>query len=124
MEFVIIGKTEATKDELKASIQKMGGKLGTKIHDHIAAIISTEKEVQRMGSRMEEAKAKGLQVMTEDFLQHVKEHEQTIEYIKTKSICDWGTDVSIFWHKNSGWENYVLCSFCKAGSTIAQGRDE
>lgn len=95
MEFVTVGKIDVPKEELKSQIAQMGGKLGTKLHDKVTAVISTAKEVERMSSKMEEAKAKGLQVMTADFLQHVKEADQTIEYIKTNSICDWGTDVSI-----------------------------
>lgn len=56
MEFVLIGKTEKSKDEVKKIIQKMGGKLGSKIHDKVAAIISNEAEVERMGQRMNDAK--------------------------------------------------------------------
>lgn len=93
MEFVIIGKTEKSKDDIKLIIQKMGGKLGTKIHGKIAAIISTEDEVLRMGSRMAEAKELGIQIVPEDFLDDAK-HGGAVSYIISKSLCDWGTDVS------------------------------
>lgn len=70
----------------------MGGKLGTKIHEKVAAIISTEDEVKRMSSRMREAKDFGIQVIPEDFLDDVKSGG-AISYITSKSLCDWGTDV-------------------------------
>lgn len=93
MEFVIIGKTEKSKDDIKQIIQKMGGKLGTKIHDKIAAIISNESEVKRMGGRMQEAKELGIQIVPEDFLDDAKKGG-AVSYIISKSLVDWGTDVS------------------------------
>lgn len=93
MEFVIFGKTEKSKDELKREIQRMGGKVGTKIHQKLAAIISTEEELKRMGGRMTEAKDFGIQVVPEDFLDDAK-GGGAISFIISKSLCDWGTDVS------------------------------
>lgn len=94
MEFVIIGHLEQSKDDIKKVIQKMGGKLGTKVHEKVAAIISTEKEVEKLGSKMQEAKDFGIQVVPEDFLDAVK-GGGAISFITSKSICDWGTDVSL-----------------------------
>lgn len=93
LEFVIIGKTERSKDDIKAIIQRMGGKLGTKIHDKLAAIISTEDEVERMGYRMSEVKDFNIQVVPEDFLD-VVEGDNAMSLIMSISICDWGSDVS------------------------------
>jgi hypothetical protein len=45
MEFVILGKTTRPKDELKNEIKKLGGKVVTKIHDKLAAVISTPGKV-------------------------------------------------------------------------------
>lgn len=92
MEFVIVGKTEKSKDDIKKMIQKMGGKLGTKIHETVAAIISTEAEVERMGHRMKEAKEHGIHVVPEHFLDDVK-GGSAISFIISESLCDWGTDV-------------------------------
>lgn len=92
LEFVIIGKTEQSKDDIKTAIQRMGGKLGTKIHDKLAAIISTEDEVKRMGSRMTEAKELQIQVVPEHFLDTVK-GGYDLSLIMSMSICDWGSDV-------------------------------
>lgn len=92
MEFVIIGKTEKSKDDIKKIIQKMGGKLGTKIHDKVAAIISTENEVKRMGDRMLQAKELGIQVVPEQFLDYAKDGS-AVSFIVSTSMVDWGTDV-------------------------------
>lgn len=42
MEFVILGKVATPKEDLKKEIQKMGGKVTTKIHKKLAAVISTQ----------------------------------------------------------------------------------
>lgn len=92
MEFLIVGKTEKTKDEIKKIVQKMGGKLGSKgIHDKVAAIISNEKEVERMGHRMVEAKELGIHVVPEHFLDDAK-NGNAVSFIISQSLCDWGTD--------------------------------
>lgn len=95
MEFVIVGKTEKSKDDLKREIQRMGGKVGTKIHEKLAAIISTEDEVKRMGGRIKEAKEYGIQVVPEDFVDNAKSGG-AVSFIVSQSLCDWGTDVSTF----------------------------
>lgn len=97
MEFVIVGKTEKPKDDLKREIQRLGGKVGTKIHDKLAAIISTEDEVKRMGGRMKEAKEYGIQVVPEDFVDDAKSGG-AVSFIVSQSLCDWGTDVSVFFY--------------------------
>lgn len=94
MEFLIMGKTEKSKDELKKEIQRMGGKVGSKVHEKLAAIISTEAEVKRMGGRMVEAKDFGIQVVPEDFIEDAK-GGGAVSFIVSKSLCDWGTDVRI-----------------------------
>lgn len=92
MEFLIIGDTKRRKSDIKQDIQRMGGKVGRKLHDKLAAIISNEDEVKNMDYKMEEAKNLGVQVVDESFVESVH-NEDAINYIKNKSICDWGTDV-------------------------------
>lgn len=95
MEFFIIGKTTQSRADLKDALQKLGGKLSTKLHDKLAAVISNEKEIERMNDKMQEAKSMGIQVITADFVDAL-DKTGAVEYIKTKSICDWGSDVSCF----------------------------
>lgn len=92
MEFFVIGKTAQSRADLKNAIQQLGGKLSTKLHEKLAAVISSEKEVERMNEKMKEAKSMGIQVITEDFMDKL-DKAGAVEYIKSKSICDWGSDV-------------------------------
>ncbi|XP_053691962.1 poly [ADP-ribose] polymerase [Sabethes cyaneus] len=91
LQFVILGKTDTPKDQLKEKIQKLGGKVVTKITNTLAAIISTAAEVEKLGSRMQEAKDMQIQVVPEDFLDDAKSGG-ALSYITSKSICDWGSD--------------------------------
>lgn len=71
-----------------------------KIHDRVAAIISTE-EVQQMGDQMTAARTRAIQVISEEFLNQIQHPEadfDPIGYILSESICDWGLDVSIIWN--------------------------
>uniref|UniRef100_A0A182ST04 NAD(+) ADP-ribosyltransferase n=1 Tax=Anopheles maculatus TaxID=74869 RepID=A0A182ST04_9DIPT len=91
MEFVILGKTSSPKDQLKLKIQKLGGKVVTKIASHTAAIISTPEEVERLTSRMREAKELQIQVVPEEFLEDVQ-GGGALSFITSRAICDWGSD--------------------------------
>ncbi|XP_055614181.1 poly [ADP-ribose] polymerase [Uranotaenia lowii] len=91
LQFVILGKTATPKEELKKKIEKLGGKVTTKITNTIAAIISTPEEVERLSSRMQEAKDMQIQVVPEDFIEDAK-GGGALTYITSKAICDWGSD--------------------------------
>uniref|UniRef100_A0A1B6DFG5 Poly [ADP-ribose] polymerase n=1 Tax=Clastoptera arizonana TaxID=38151 RepID=A0A1B6DFG5_9HEMI len=91
MEFVVLGKTEMSKDEIKNQIVKMGGKLTTKIHNNLAAVISTQDEVDKMGSRMTNVKNCDIQVVPEGFLQESLAGG-ALENIKKMNISSWGSD--------------------------------
>lgn len=95
MEFVIVGKYEGTKDELKKKIARLGGKVVTKISKSVMAVISTAEEVEKKGARIREAEAAEVHVVPEDFLDKAKEYSDRIpELVTKKSICSWGTDVN------------------------------
>lgn len=93
MEFGLIGKLDRSRDEIKSDIERLGGKLVSSVHDKMAAIISNEVEVKKINEKMQKAKTFGIQVVPLKFLDDVKAGN-AIKYIKTLSICDWGTDVS------------------------------
>lgn len=63
-EFVFVGKTVKPKEDLKKMIQKMGGKVGTKVHEKVAAVVGTKEDVEKMGSKVQIAKQLGIQVFT------------------------------------------------------------
>lgn len=97
VELSIIGTLSRPRPQLKAAIEKLGGKLVTKIHKNLFAILSTAKEVEKMNLRMQNAKFFGIHIVTEHFIDDIQELVQSgaIEYLKKNSICDWGTDVRI-----------------------------
>lgn len=97
MEIVILGKLSFTRSVAKPLIEKMGGKLVTKIHEKTAVIISNEMEVVKMNARMQLAKDFGIQVVPEQFLDEIKDGG-AIEYIIKSSISDWGSDVRLLAH--------------------------
>lgn len=95
MELVLVGDFTKPKADIEQLIRKMGGKVGTKIHDRVAAVISTVDEVQKMGKQMTDARMYDIQVVSEDFLIDTQCPDvDPIGYILSESICDWGGDVS------------------------------
>ena len=93
MHVVVLG-SDFNKDELKRTIERMGGKLVTKIQEQIAVVISTPEEVDKMNERMKLVKSFEIQVVPEKFLASIKggTTEQTVELIKSMAICDWGSE--------------------------------
>lgn len=91
MHITPVGRLEMNRPAMKERIEKLGGRLVTKLQERIAVVISTELEVEKMNKRMREVKELGLQVVPESFLESVGEgtREEAIEKIKTMSICDW-----------------------------------
>jgi len=95
MQFVILGRTEKDKEELKKEIALLGGTVTTKIHDDLAAVISNKDEVEKMNKRMQDVKSCDIQVITEDFLEEAKEYtDAPIVLLKKKTISSWGGDIN------------------------------
>lgn len=84
-----------TTNEIVKKIRKLGGKVVNHVHAKLAAIISTEEEVRNMTKLMREAKDYNIQVVSENFLTEVMEEADPTLYIISRSICDWGGDVSV-----------------------------
>ncbi|XP_055838265.1 poly [ADP-ribose] polymerase [Episyrphus balteatus] len=84
-----------SEESLKAQIAKLGGKLDTKINDKTIAIFSTQKDVDKMGARMQKAKELGIHVIPVTYLQQVEQDPSgAVRFISSSSLCDWGTDPS------------------------------
>jgi poly [ADP-ribose] polymerase 1 len=94
MHVVIIGETSQPREDLKRKIEKMGGKLVTKIQEKIAVVISNAEEVEKMNSRIRMVKDFDIQVVPEKFIDEIVglSPTETIEKIKSMSICKWGSD--------------------------------
>ncbi|CAH2012006.1 unnamed protein product [Acanthoscelides obtectus] len=95
MEFVIVGKLSKEKDEIKREITSLGGKVVNKISKSVMAVISTPADVEKMGSKMTDAEAEQIHVVSEDFVDEAKNNTGKIpDLIIQKSICNWGSDPS------------------------------
>lgn len=92
----MIGKLKTPKQKIESEINKLGGTLVTKIHEKLAAVISNEGEIQKMGLKMATAKALDIQVVSEDFLTEVEKMDPC-RYIICRSISEWGGNVSQNW---------------------------
>lgn len=125
MEFVAIARLEGSqRAELKKSIQQLGGKLVSKMHAQLAAVLATEKDVEKMSDRMIEAKQMNIQVLRLSFVEEIGK-EPTLDYIRTKSICDWGSDVSLVLVSNDCHDTlvviYTFVFFCTAADPNPEG---
>lgn len=96
MEFILVGSFTKARGDLERQIRKLGGTVGVEVHDRVAAIISTSAERRKMGNQMIEARKHNIQVVSEEFLDEIQAPDaDPILYIISKSISDWGGDVSI-----------------------------
>lgn len=95
-EIVILGRLSRNRAELKPIIEKLGGKITTTLHEKTAVVISNDREVERMNEKMLKAKEFGIQVVHEEFLDFIKENGGAIDYVNKNNICDWGSDVNIY----------------------------
>lgn len=101
MEFVLIGTFKQARASIVEKIKKLGGKVGTEIHDRVTAIISTKKKVRKMGKRLRKARKHNIQVVSEEFLDEIQKPDaDPILYINSKSISDWTGNVSSFRERN------------------------
>ncbi|XP_066587156.1 poly [ADP-ribose] polymerase [Prorops nasuta] len=95
MNFVVIGKTAKPLNDIKREILLLGGKVTTKIDSEVVAVISTPKDVEKLNKKMQEAKDLGIQAVSEDFLEEVKEFTNvTASLINKLTISPWGNDPS------------------------------
>lgn len=93
MEFAVIGRLKMPKQEIESAIKKLGGKVVMGIHDKLAAVISNEEEISKMGAKMTLAKKHSIQVVSVLFLSSI---ESTDPYMCISRHClsDWGGSVS------------------------------
>uniref|UniRef100_UPI00022DBC39 Poly [ADP-ribose] polymerase 1 n=1 Tax=Rattus norvegicus TaxID=10116 RepID=UPI00022DBC39 len=98
MKILTLGKLSQNKDEAKAMIEKLGGKL-TGSANKASLCISTKKEVEKMSKKMEEVKAANVRVVCEDFLQDVSASAKSLqELLSAHSLSSWGAEVKHHHH--------------------------
>ncbi|XDC80304.1 hypothetical protein R6Z07F_011477 [Ovis aries] len=95
MKILTLGKLSQNKDEVKATIEKLGGKL-TGTANKASLCISTKKEVDKMNKKMEEVKEANVRVVSEDFLQDISASTKSLqELLSTHLLSPWGAEVKV-----------------------------
>lgn len=97
MDFYFIGETKQPKNEIIKKIRLMGGKIATRIHNGLTAVISNVDKVKEVESDMKDALLHTIQVVPEEFLDEVMDNDP-IELIVKKDLSGRGGDVSVSWH--------------------------
>ncbi|KAM4632765.1 poly [ADP-ribose] polymerase 1 [Polymixia lowei] len=93
MKLLSVGKLTKNKDELKAAVEELGGKI-TSTANKAGLCLSTKKEVEKMSKKMEEVKEAGVRVVSEDFLTDIKSSDKALqELVSLHAISPWGAEV-------------------------------
>ncbi|XP_051908045.1 poly [ADP-ribose] polymerase 1 isoform X1 [Hippocampus zosterae] len=95
MKVLTVGKLAKNKDDIKAAVEELGGKICTAANK-ASLCISTKKEVEKLGKKMEEAKEAGVRVVSEDFLTDIKSSGKALqELVSLHAISPWGAEVKV-----------------------------
>lgn len=95
MKLLAVGKLTKNKDELKAAVEDLGGKI-TGSANKAALCFSTKKEVEKMSKKMEEVKEAGVRVVSENFLTDIKSSGKALqELVSLHAISPWGAGVKL-----------------------------
>uniref|UniRef100_A0A8C8R4N6 Poly [ADP-ribose] polymerase n=1 Tax=Pelusios castaneus TaxID=367368 RepID=A0A8C8R4N6_9SAUR len=93
MKILTLGKLSRNKEEMKAMIEDLGGKV-TGSANKATLCISTQKEVEKMTKKMEEVKEAKVRVVSEVFLQDVKSSSKDFqELLSLHALSPWGAEV-------------------------------
>uniref|UniRef100_A0A8C4HIZ1 Poly [ADP-ribose] polymerase n=1 Tax=Dicentrarchus labrax TaxID=13489 RepID=A0A8C4HIZ1_DICLA len=95
MKLLAVGKLSKNKDDLKAAVEEMGGKI-TSTANKASVCLSTKKEVEKMSKKMEEVRDAGVRVVSEDFLTDIKSSGKALqELVSLHAISPWGAEVKV-----------------------------
>ncbi|XP_051981100.1 poly [ADP-ribose] polymerase 1, partial [Xyrauchen texanus] len=95
LKLLAVGKLRKNKDELKAAVEELGGKI-TGTANKAALCLSSKKEIEKMSKKMEEVRDAGVRVVAEDFLADIKESGKALqELISLHGISPWAAEVKV-----------------------------
>uniref|UniRef100_A0AAV3AJQ4 Poly [ADP-ribose] polymerase n=2 Tax=Pyxicephalus adspersus TaxID=30357 RepID=A0AAV3AJQ4_PYXAD len=92
MSVMIVGKLSKNKDDMKAMVEEMGGKI-TGSANKATVCVSTQKEVEKMSKKMEELKAANIRVVSEDFLNDLQSGKSFQDLLTQHGISTWGAEI-------------------------------
>uniref|UniRef100_A0A3B5AWL1 Poly [ADP-ribose] polymerase n=1 Tax=Stegastes partitus TaxID=144197 RepID=A0A3B5AWL1_9TELE len=95
MKLLAVGKLSKNKDDLKAAVEALGGKI-TGTANKASLCLSTKKEVEKMSKKMEEVRDAAVRVVSEDFLTDIKSSGKALqELVSLHAISPWGAEVKV-----------------------------
>ncbi|XP_012722785.2 poly [ADP-ribose] polymerase 1 [Fundulus heteroclitus] len=95
MKLLAVGKLSKNKDDLKAAVEELGGKI-TGTANKASLCVSSKKEVEKMSKKMEEVRDAGVRVVSEDFLADIKSSGKALqELVSLHAISPWGAEVKV-----------------------------
>ncbi|KAK3542329.1 hypothetical protein QTP86_022480 [Hemibagrus guttatus] len=95
LKVLAVGKLSKNKDELKAVVEELGGKI-TGTVNKATFCLSSRKEVEKMSKKMEEVRDAGVRVVSEEFLTDIKSSGKALrELISLHGISPWGAEVKL-----------------------------
>ncbi|RZF40692.1 hypothetical protein LSTR_LSTR007983 [Laodelphax striatellus] len=90
MEFMISGLPKEKTSSLKREVEKLGGKIVPKVHENLAAVISTEGGLDKMSEdRKSFLETEGIQVVPVEFIEKCAKGD-ICDHIMESSIVSWG----------------------------------
>ncbi|XP_047244775.1 poly [ADP-ribose] polymerase 1 [Girardinichthys multiradiatus] len=93
MKLLAVGKLSKNKDDLKAAVEELGGKM-TSTANKASLCLSSKKEVEKMSKKMEEVRDAGVRVVSEDFLTDIRSSGKGLqELVSLHAISPWGAEV-------------------------------
>lgn len=97
MEFFIVGATKLPRQEIERKVRAMGGKMATRIHSNLTAVISNAEVVETGEGIIREAFIHRIQVIPDDFLNEVLDNDP-IKVINRKNLIKYGKNVCSFFY--------------------------
>uniref|UniRef100_A0AAQ5Y165 Poly [ADP-ribose] polymerase n=1 Tax=Amphiprion ocellaris TaxID=80972 RepID=A0AAQ5Y165_AMPOC len=95
MKLLAVGKLSKNKDDLKAAVEELGGKI-TGTANKASLCLSTKKEVEKMSKKMEEVRDAAVRVVSEDFLTDIRSSGKALqELVSLHAISPWGAEVKV-----------------------------
>uniref|UniRef100_A0A8C6KUZ6 Poly [ADP-ribose] polymerase n=1 Tax=Nothobranchius furzeri TaxID=105023 RepID=A0A8C6KUZ6_NOTFU len=95
LKLLAVGKLTKNKDDIKAVVEELGGKI-TSTAAKAFLCLSSKKEVEKMGKKMEEVRDAGVRVVSEDFLADIKSSGKALqELVSLHAISPWGAEVKV-----------------------------
>jgi poly [ADP-ribose] polymerase 1 len=97
LDFSATGKLSIKNAQVKAIIERLGGKLLTNVSNRTVALISNREEFENLPKKVQDAKSNDVHVIDEAFLNEINTCDTSkvdlLEMITRHSLATWGSDL-------------------------------